>query len=493
MVPTIRLLLDNLGDAISQPLQKELEAMAATEDGPEALGNTAFWNSDTMVHRKKGWYMSLRMRSVRTTGNEDFERTGKSWHSGSGVFQTRVHGDEYDLVRTNMDWHLLPGITEEWRDDAIPKKGNRCGGGRFATMASDGDLGAAAFINQPAATDPYSSVTSKKSVFFLNSGAVLLGNSINRATVDGKLRTGQGKSIVTVIEQALWRGSITYQVGSQGVVRTLPFGKGCNMDVEIKAGETAWLHQGSVGYVIKNSADASGKVVLQTRCGSEVAATDQQNWQSEARRQGNGYFGSQAAFLAVINHGEQPKDASYSYAVLPGLSASDLAGKAFFFFGPSGVVTVNTPGMQAVIDTAAQMAQAAFFEKGSSLNLPPDEQSQAISVVADRPGIVHMRRHKDKWTLSVAEGTKDPSAKTMTLTFDRPGIFAEGSLDYMFPGVTPRKAVDKVTIADQLGKSQIVLNLPDGDDDAAYDHQGEMYLGAPITITLPMKDTLSHP
>ena len=58
-------------------------------------------------------------------------------------------------------------------------------------MASDGDLGAAAFINQPASTDPYSSVTSKKSVFFLNSGAVLLGNSINRATVDGKLRTGE--------------------------------------------------------------------------------------------------------------------------------------------------------------------------------------------------------------------------------------------------------------------------------------------------------------
>jgi hypothetical protein len=32
---------------------------------------------------------------------------------GSGMLQTKVVGDEYDYVRARMDWHVIPGVTEE--------------------------------------------------------------------------------------------------------------------------------------------------------------------------------------------------------------------------------------------------------------------------------------------------------------------------------------------------------------------------------------------
>lgn len=65
----------------------------------------------------------------------------------------KVTGDEYEEARFKWDWHALPGITEELRDDDLPKseKNNdgdpekNCGGNDFAGGVSDGRFGMAAF------------------------------------------------------------------------------------------------------------------------------------------------------------------------------------------------------------------------------------------------------------------------------------------------------------------------------------------------------------
>ena len=147
-------------------------------------GNTAFFASDAMVHRHGGWYMSVRMKSLRSMGNEDFEKTPKAWHSGAGMLQARVYGDEYDQTRARMDWNVLPGVTEEWRSDSIPgtQKSNVCGGSAFAATASDGVLGAAAFEHLPHPLEElgYSVAGALKGYFFSATGVVALGNSIKR-------------------------------------------------------------------------------------------------------------------------------------------------------------------------------------------------------------------------------------------------------------------------------------------------------------------------
>ena len=177
---------------------------------------------------------------------------------------------QYDYVRARYDWHTLPGVTEEWRTDAIPKghskDSNRCGGNLYAGVVSDGVLGVSAFHMLPHPDDEtgYTVVSANKAYFFLDFGVVALGNSITRLT------SGQGRPIVTTLDQARWRSDITYQVGNGGSPTTLPFsiGGGCATSVTIAAGEIAWLHQGSVGYIVR--APPSSSTTLELKCGGEV-------------------------------------------------------------------------------------------------------------------------------------------------------------------------------------------------------------------------------
>ena len=69
----------------------------------EFSGNVPFWNFDYMVHRRGAageapHFFSVRMRSTRTVGPEDYGDPHKSWHGGSGLLQLLIDGDEYDQV-----------------------------------------------------------------------------------------------------------------------------------------------------------------------------------------------------------------------------------------------------------------------------------------------------------------------------------------------------------------------------------------------------------
>lgn len=134
---------------------------------------------------------------------------------------------QYDYVRARYDWHTLPGVTEEWRTDAIPKghskDSNRCGGATCMQESSrTACLGVSAFHMLPHPDDEtgYTVVSANKAYFFLDFGVVALGNSITRLT------SGQGRPIVTTLDQARWRSDITYQVGNGGSPTTLPFSIG---------------------------------------------------------------------------------------------------------------------------------------------------------------------------------------------------------------------------------------------------------------------------
>ena len=92
-------------------------------------------------------------------------------------------------VRARMDWHILPGVTEEWRTDALPLKGHpmRCGGNTFASTVSDGTVGVAAFEYRQqqgpaddAEADDYSTAQANKAYFFQPWGIVAMGNSVRR-------------------------------------------------------------------------------------------------------------------------------------------------------------------------------------------------------------------------------------------------------------------------------------------------------------------------
>lgn len=91
----------------------------------ETTATKAFWVNEFLVHRKaesgKTFYSSVKLKSERTVGIEDFSKPRKSWHGGYGILQVKVKGDEYDKnVLSNMDWACPSGPDRGMAHRPIP-------------------------------------------------------------------------------------------------------------------------------------------------------------------------------------------------------------------------------------------------------------------------------------------------------------------------------------------------------------------------------------
>ncbi|MGI6494676.1 MAG: polysaccharide lyase family 8 super-sandwich domain-containing protein [Kiritimatiellia bacterium] len=96
-----------------------------TVDG--LVGSRYFPRSAYLVHRRPGWYFSVRMCApdligAETVNNENL--LGKFTADGATFFRT--HGGEYDGVPPLWDWRRIPGTTELYRE----KEDLRAGGFR---------------------------------------------------------------------------------------------------------------------------------------------------------------------------------------------------------------------------------------------------------------------------------------------------------------------------------------------------------------------------
>jgi len=482
---------------LSSLLPYELQdAVNRTDDGDHVTnGCTAFWNSDSMVMRSEteggqSWYSSLRMRSLYSHGNEDFEKIPKSWHMGSGYLQVRVVGDEYDQIRATMDWHVLSGVTEEWRNDTMPKKGKplRCGGNQFAVTVTDGLTGLAAFeysqhpgpSNEDWAQE-YSTVRANKAYFFLPWGVLALGNSIERADgEDGSPRKGQGHPVVTTVDQTLWRSDVTLRVGG-GTSKVLPFSEGdCNETIWIPATELAWVHQGEKGYFIKAPHDEDLQVEL--RCNSTIAATDPDkardiSWGDTERWQ---VENSDMPFLLVIHHGVHPENASYRYAIVPGISASDMFSlEESMELALGEGILYNDGNIQAI--KSSSIIYAAV-RSASDASLPVNNTNVTFSV--NHPCAFMLEITASEWKLSAAEATRNPNAAELTISMDAQHLLLEGTYEYNLTGMTALKAQESVEVRMIDSSTKISVGIVKSSDEEYYNYQEEMYLGASIHVSL---------
>ena len=470
--PVVSHLLD-LSSMFSVDVQQKLQALKSDLDcGRENVvqGNTAFWNSDSMVMRARStsgmlWHASLRMRSLFSHGNEDFEDVAKAWHTGSGMLLVRVAGDEYDMVRAKMDWHILPGVTEEWRSDALPLKGHpmRCGGNAFASTVSDGTIGVAAFNYQqhqgPAddtAANDYSTAQANKAYFFQLWGVVAMGHAVRRAArVDGSIKWGQNQSIVTTIDQARWRGDITVGFPHQGGlvehVFSLNSSNGtCHENFTIPSQHFAYVHQGAVGYVVR--ADRTS-ISLTLLCGDAVVATDpaeaqNSKWGKDRRwKSGSGFEGSDVPFALLIDHGVDPVNASYLYSIVPGVNVSEMREKGFPLssnaLSPASILR-NDDQVQALVAVRSQddgdrphqansSSVQVVFRTPSSVQLPLGDGGKNITVASDRPAVLMISRDSLYWNVSIAEATRDSRAKKLTISIDDIAVLQPGRFQYSLP------------------------------------------------------------
>jgi chondroitin AC lyase len=179
-------------------LAVDAETMTVSPAWP--AGHQHYFDSDYTVHRRPGWFASIKMFSARTKSGE---RTNDENILGSrqsdGRFYLVLDGDEYfgSNVWPAFDWTRLPGITVEQKADAA---NDTYGFGTRTLVGGTGDgrNGVSAMDYAPL----NSSLTAKKSWFFFDDTIVFLTNSITCTS---------GNRVETVVDQRpSWATPIRY-------------------------------------------------------------------------------------------------------------------------------------------------------------------------------------------------------------------------------------------------------------------------------------------
>ena len=303
-------------DSWTWGLPSELAGLAAIV---ERSGVAAKWpeghrhypTSDYTVHRRPGWFASIKMFSTRTKSGESTneENLLGSRQSDGRLYLVR-EGDEYfgRDVWPAFDWARLPGITVELAPDAAS---DRFGYGlkSYAGGTGDGRNGVSAMELSPLG----SSLTAKKSWFFFDDAIVFLTNSISAYT---------GHRVETILNQV--------PAGAQPVS-----GNG-------------WIVADRIGYWLP-----SGGTILsnrESRTGTWAAlggSTDQTAH-------------TQSLLKLWLDHGTAPNGATAEYVIVPNITAAEMP------------VWIATSGISVVANNAAVSAVrrgksfgAAFFAAGS--------------------------------------------------------------------------------------------------------------------------------
>lgn len=425
----------------------------------EYSGSDAYWIQEYLVHRRgeheQPFIASLKLKSRRTVGAEDFEKVKKSWHMGSGILNIRVHGNEYDEgVMGNMDWHALPGLTEEWRTDPFPVKGGSQASlpGRNAVsgVLADGMNGMAIYHHFPKET--YSSATALKSYFFVNDKIIGLGSHVKR------VRSGQGKSICTFLEQSRFTGKILYSIaGKKGCVLAK---ESVDLQLPLSGQEVAWVHTGDKGYVILPRA----KQLLILKTGKNIFPTDKKG----SSRRPN--------FIIALSHGTNPaaadKDA-FVYVVVPNAQPAEMD-KVAARIQKEVVYGCGSHVAHTLYSPAERMWQFAFFEAGTA-------ETGGVSAKAEQPALLMLQQQEGKWRLSVSNPVADAGLKVMKFFLSQP--LPEGEYTYEVGGMKPMQG-ERVLVKRIDGQTEVTVELPDDSDQERYFHQAELYAGLPVTVNL---------
>ncbi|MDQ3281960.1 MAG: polysaccharide lyase beta-sandwich domain-containing protein [Acidobacteriota bacterium] len=323
-------------------------------------GHRHYFTSDYTVHRRPGWFASVKMFSSRTkSGEKTNEENLRGARQSDGRFYLVQSGDEYfgRDVFPALDWTRLPGTTVEQKADTANDTygyGTRS----FAGGTGDGRNGVSAMELAPL----NSLLFARKAWFFFDDAIVFLTNSVTSPS---------GNRVETIVNQ--W-----------------PL---VNAAAQVSRGSD-WVALENVGYWFPNASNL--QVSRDSRSGT---------WQ--------GLGGSSDTTLHTkpfvtmwFDHGATPTNATAEYAIVPNKTASQMA--AWAAARPL-VIGANNDTVSAVRDTRTNATGITFWRAGSFEGI----QSSA-------PAVVYVTGDSRSMQVSAA----DPNGNaTGSFTLTVPGVW----------------------------------------------------------------------
>jgi chondroitin AC lyase len=279
-------------------------------------GHRHYYASDYTVHRRPGWFASVKMVSTRTKSGES--TNGENLlgsRQSDGRFYLAQRGDEYfgRDVWPALDWTRLPGTTVEQKADTAS---DFYGYGRssFAGGTGDGTNGVSAMVVAPLG----SSLTARKAWFFFDDAIVFLTNGITSPSAN---------RVETIVNQ--WPLLDDASQVAQG---------------------TDWAALEDVGYWFPSPARV--EVERTVRTGTWAALGGSADTAPRSR-----------TFVTMgFDHGIAPVNASAEYAIVPGKNATEMA--AWAASRPIAIVA-NNEVASAARDLRTGALGIAFWRAGS--------------------------------------------------------------------------------------------------------------------------------
>ena len=279
-------------------------------------GHRHYFASDYTVHRREGWFASVKMFSTRTKSGES--TNGENLlgaRQSDGRFYLVLKGNEYfgREIFPSLDWSRLPGTTVELKADAA---NNSYGFGRntLAGGTSDGRNGVTAM--ELAALN--STLTAKKAWFFFDDSIVFLTNSITSSSAN---------QVETIVNQ--W-----------------PL---MNANAPLTRGAD-WASLENVGYWFPTSTDI--RVSRASRTGSWAALGG--NTDSTPK--------THPFATLAFEHGTAPVNATAEYVIVPNITSTQMRDWAA---ARPLLILANNERVSAVRDTRTGATGITFWVAGA--------------------------------------------------------------------------------------------------------------------------------
>ncbi|MWV42519.1 DNRLRE domain-containing protein [Paenibacillus sp. HJL G12] len=359
---------------------KALMADSSITPAGDMIDTHVFAGMDRAVHLRPNFGLALGLFSTRISAFEYGNgENAKPWWQGAGAVylynadQTQFSGAYWPTV----DPVRLPGITTDGSIGSLSSykfnTSNWTGGSTI-----DGPYGTVG-MQFSMSSNTGTPLSGKKSWFLFGDKYVALGADI---TSNG------GRSVETIVENRKLDASGSNTLTVNGTPKPSASGWTETMTGVQWAHLSGTVPGSDIAYVFPSGATVKG--LRETRSGS---------WKDINTDGSNQVLSAQYASLA-LNHGINPAQASYAYAVYPGATTNEAAA---YSANPDFTVLTNTGSVQAVMDTADQMAVGANFWTDSAQTIQVNGEDYLTS---NKKSSVTVVENGNEVQIGVADPTK---------------------------------------------------------------------------------------
>jgi chondroitin AC lyase len=352
-------------------------------------GHRHYFASDYTVHRRDGWFASVKMFSTRTkSGESTNDENILGSRQSDGRFYLVLRGDEYfgRDIWPAFDWTRLPGITVEQKPDTasdVYGYGKRT----FAGGTGDGRNGVSAMELAPLE----STLTARKSWIFFDDAIVFLTNGITSPSAN---------RVETVVNQ--WP---LLNASSQLVQRD------------------DWASLEGVGYWFPIPVDL--RVARDTRNGTWSSLGGSADTTSHSK-----------SFVTLwLDHGVSPVNATAEYVIVPNKTSTSMA--AWAASRPIAILA-NNETLSAARDLRTNALGITFWRAGAIEGFQSNAPAVLFATMIDA----------NTMRIDVADPNANASG-TMQLTI--PGTWRTNSVAYTRTSRSitfsvPRKSGETTTV-----------------------------------------------